>query len=205
MIFLVLVQFIYSKSSDYKCNFTKLIIDNDTHTIDDYQFFNCSDEGELYIPCNVTYIGKYAFYGCSGLTGNLIIPDQVTYIGEYAFSKCSGFTGNLNIPNSITFISNNAFSYCKFNGTLNIPDGVTNIGEYSFYKCFGFKGSLVIPNSVTLIGRNSFSYCTGFNESLILSNQLIDISDETFLECFQESVKCHHNCIANYNNVYITN
>ena len=37
----------------------------------------------------LTKIGSFAFYGCSGLTGDLKIPDSVTTIADYAFKDCS--------------------------------------------------------------------------------------------------------------------
>ena len=39
---------------------------------------------------------------------NLVIPNSVTYIGNYAFSGCSGLT-SVTIPNSVTSIGNSAF------------------------------------------------------------------------------------------------
>lgn len=36
---------------------------------------------------NVTSIGDYAFYGCSGLT-SVTIPESVTSIGAYTFCLC---------------------------------------------------------------------------------------------------------------------
>lgn len=40
------------------------------------------------IPASVTYIGDYAFEGCSGLT-SINIPVSVTYIGKYVFLFCN--------------------------------------------------------------------------------------------------------------------
>ena len=92
----------------------------------------------LNIKEGVTSISDYAFYQCSGLTGDLVIPNSVTEIGRYAFSFCSGLTGD-----------------------LIIPDSVTSIGDYAFYNCKGLTGNLVIPDSVKSIGSGAFSECSG--------------------------------------------
>ena len=47
--------------------------------------------GEFTIPGNVTSIGGYAFFACSGLTG-ISIPGSVKSIGDYAFFGCTGLT-----------------------------------------------------------------------------------------------------------------
>lgn len=43
--------------------------------------------GTVVIPDSVTSIGKWAFYGCSGLT-SIAIPDSVKSIGDCAFEDC---------------------------------------------------------------------------------------------------------------------
>lgn len=133
---------------------------------------------------SVTFIGNFAFYKCSGLTGDLVIPNSVTFIGLAAFHDCSGLTGDLVIPNSVTSIGDSAFKGCSgFTGNLVIPDSVTSIGEVAFHKCSGFTGDLVIPDSVTTIDNRVFYGCSGFNGTLTLPNSVTTIGDYAFAGC----------------------
>lgn len=61
----------------------------------------------------VISIGKNAFKGCTGLTGELVIPDSVTSIDHSVFLRCSSLTD------------------------IVIPDSVTSIGQMAFYMCSG--------------------------------------------------------------------
>ena len=109
------------------------------------------------IPEGVTIIGRQAFEGCSGITGELSIPEGVTSIGDCAFSSCSGFTGGLTIPEGVTSIGYAAFFRCSgFTGRLMIPEGVRSIGSFAFEDCSGLNGSIYIPKSVSDIGRGAF-------------------------------------------------
>ena len=69
---------------------------NDYHAWSGYT----TPTGALTIPLTVTYngttynvtsIGDYAFYSCSGLT-SITIPNSVTSIGREAFRNCTGLT-----------------------------------------------------------------------------------------------------------------
>ena len=113
-------------------------------------------QGTYTIPNSVTYIGRYAFSGCSGLT-SVTIPNSVTSIGSYAFSGCSGLT-SVTIPNSVTYIGSEAFSGCRGLTSVTIPNSVTNIGSEAFSGCSGLT-SIDIPNSVMYIGSEAFSGC----------------------------------------------
>ena len=131
----------------------------------------------------VTKIGDYAFYGCSGLTGSLIIPNSVTSIGQFAFSYCTGFT-SLDLGNSLTVIEQNAFTFCSgFTGSLNIPNSVREIHVGAFQHCTGFNGSLTIPNSVTVIYAAAFYWCRNFTGSLTIPNSVINIGSNAFNNC----------------------
>ena len=99
---------------------------------------------EVVLGSNVTSIGNYAFYNCSGLT-SVTIGNGVTSIGWDAFTGCSGLT------------------------SVTIPDSVTSIGNSAFYGCSGLT-SVTIPDSVTSIGYNVFDDCTGLTSVTIFAN-----------------------------------
>ena len=153
-------------------------------SIKERAFISSPLKGSLTIGNNVTTIGRYAFYGCSGFTGSLTIPNSVTSIGDRAFMECSGFTGSLTIGDSVTTIGRSAFYGCSgFTGSLTIPNSVTSIGEYAFTRCSGFTGSLTISNSVTSIGECTFSGCSGFTGSLTIPNSVTSIGMNAFWNC----------------------
>ena len=123
----------------------------------------------------VTGVGDYAFYGCSGLT-SVTIPNSVTSIGDGAFYECSGLT-SISIPNSVTSIGLGAFYGCSsltspvynahvfaymptsYSGAYTIQDGIESIAGGAFYGCSGLT-SVTIPNSVTSIGEGAFYGCS---------------------------------------------
>ena len=88
------------------------------------------DQVQNYIIDNdVTTIGSYAFYGCSGLT-SITIPNSVTSIGSSAFEGCTGLT-SVTIPNSVTSIGYSAFRNTKLK-SVTIGAGVLSIRDDAF-------------------------------------------------------------------------
>ena len=73
--------------------------------------WNIKDPVEAVLGSNVTSIGDYAFYSCSGLT-SVTMPDSVTSIGVEAFDGCSALT-NMTIGSGVTSIDDNAFFVCE--------------------------------------------------------------------------------------------
>ena len=131
------------------------------------------------IPSNVTSIGGYAFYCCSGLT-SITIPSSVTSIGNDAFFCCGGLT-SLTIPSSVTSIGNDAFVCCSGLTSLTIPSSVTSIGVNAFGGCSGLT-SLKIPSSVTTIRYEAFQDCTGLT-SVTIPEGVTSIGGSAFYKC----------------------
>ena len=144
-----------------------------------YAFYGCSGLTSLTIPSGVTSISDLAFEGCSGLT-SLTIPSGVTSIGNKAFTGCSGLT-SLTIPSGGTSIGWGAFEGCRGLTSLTIPSGVTSIGNQTFEGCSGLT-SLTIPSGVTSIGNYAFSGCSGLT-SLTIPSGVTSIGWGTFAGC----------------------
>ena len=134
------------------------MIGENVKTIPAYAFYNCSGlTGELKIPDSVTSIGGSAFYWCRGLE-SVTIGSGVTSIGT-AFSWCTGLK-SVTIGSGVTSIGREAFYECSGLTSITIPDGVTSIGNYAFENCSGLT-SITIPDGVTSIGNYAFDGCSG--------------------------------------------
>ena len=93
--------------------------------IPDESFEGCTNLTTIKIP-NVTQIGSFAFYACSGLSGTLVIPASVSDIGgRFAFAGCYGLTNFIVLANSIGDFSND-----------NSGDGIGNGNGLLYTKNF---------------------------------------------------------------------
>ena len=106
--------------------------------------------------CEVTSIGRLAFYGCSSLT-TVKIPNTVKVIREYAFAGCNSLE-SVSIPISVTRIMMHAFERCTSLKSIVISESVEQIGEYAFFECSSLT-TINIPSSVTSIDEKAFQGC----------------------------------------------
>ena len=165
-----------------KKKITQLDIDGAT-SIGKYAFYGCSGLTEITIPNTVTSIGELAFSGCSKLT-EITIPDSVTSMYRCAFSSCKG-AAKVKISSNLKVIEERVFADCSNLTDVTIPDGVTKLGEYAFFNCSNLE-SVTIPNSVTAIGEGAFSRCIKLNEkdgTSILPAHITSIGNSVFAGC----------------------
>ena len=151
---------------------------------------------ELTIPKSVTNIGRYAFYGCSGLT-SIVIPNSVTSIGDYAFYGCTGLKTVINFSN-LTFSkgsSNNGYVAYYADKVYNAPNGSFE-GDFIFGKpndvntLVGYLGNateLFLPAGYNgenyAIGADAFQNYTGLAAELIIHNNITGIGASAFDGC----------------------
>ena len=91
----------------------------------------------------------------------LRLEEGLTYIGSYAFAGCSRLQ-SVTLPNSLTTIGSSAFQECIGLQSVSISDGVTDIYPEAFYKCSSLR-SVAIPRNVECIFGSAFSYCTSLS------------------------------------------
>ena len=135
--------------------------------------------GELYIPNNITGIGKKAFNACTGLV-SVYVGNGVTTINDSAFYGCTGLS-KVELGSSITNISGKAFGYCTRLSEITIPDSVTFIGASAFLGCTGLQ-SAHVGDELTYLSKSAFSGCTGL-KSVRLGKNLTYIGTSAFNNC----------------------
>lgn len=128
-------------------------------------FSNCTSLRSLYIPANISTIGKDAFYKSA-------INESKDFKGT--------LLGYLDLS-SITNIKTSAFSSCNNISTVKFGNGINEIGEDAFEN--SKVSSIEIPTgaSITGFGANAFAgtLITGFN----IPNKVKSLNDNTFANC----------------------
>jgi hypothetical protein len=142
----------------YRTGIKTVDMQQDVTSIGTYAFYECSGLTSIAIPDLVTLIGYDAFFGCSDLTA-VTIPNSVVSIGERAFNGCTGLTA-VTIGTSVDFIGGYAFGDCPNLTTVNFNAVNCPFAEVPFVGCEAFT-TLNIGNEVTIIPDYAFYGCTG--------------------------------------------
>ena len=94
-------------------------------------------------------IGVGAFGKCTKLR-NIVIPSSVTTIAEYAFYECTGLTGDFTIPSSVTTIGANAFqNFSKITNLTIETTGDIAVGGLAFTGCGNGTGTFTCNTDLT--------------------------------------------------------
>ena len=151
---------------------------------------------------SITEIGNYAFYNCSGLSGDLIIPDSVTTIGSYAFYNCSGLT-SATIGISVQSIGNYAFQGCTSLATLDFNAVSCSNFNYNYYYAQELPfnnlniSTINIGNSVQRI-PTYFAYDLAEVTHITIGNSVTEIGEYAFYGCgITDLVWNAKNCSSN--------
>ena len=126
------------------CKGSVIPTDASVTEIGSYAFYRCdgitkivaepTDEvGALYIPANITTIGRDAFSVCENLI-SAEFPDTLVSILGYAFQFCYNME-SVDFGNGIKKIDLYCFNNCDALTEIYIPASVNYIGRYAFDDC----------------------------------------------------------------------
>ena len=103
---------------------------------------------------------NFNFYTIFGFqVTEYVLGEDVTAIGNYAFYGCTGLT-SVTIPEGVTSIGNSAFYNCKKLTSIIIPESVRSIGNYAFYGCSNVQEFIFEGETPPTFGSSAF-YNTG--------------------------------------------
>ncbi|MDE6295294.1 MAG: leucine-rich repeat protein [Muribaculaceae bacterium] len=121
-------------------------------------YINGEEITNLVIPFNVTSIGNYSFYNCSGLT-SVTIPESVTTIGQRAFSGCSGLTTIYSYNTTPPATGNGTFDGVPYDAIVYVPKGralaYSNHNGWKAFYDFREMGALTITLNKDLLSMNT--------------------------------------------------
>lgn len=109
---------------------------------------------ELYIPDNVEYIGRQAFYECK-VKKITSFGKSLKHIGPYAFSR-SGLTGTLpEFPDTLTDIREHAFRDNSLSKLTNLPKNLETL-EVGVFLGNPFKYVPNWPDNLKIVKNGAF-------------------------------------------------
>lgn len=115
----------------------------------------------IYLPDTVTTINDNTFSNTSIL--DLFLPRNVTSVGKNAFKDCV-YLSTVHSSDDLKKIGDYAFSGTKIL-KFYFPDGITEIGAHAFEKTQLIE--IYIPESCTHIGDGAFANCSNLKKVTI--------------------------------------
>jgi len=144
-----------------------------------YAFYGCSGLTSISLPASLTRIEGSAFEGCSSLE-SISLPAGLTEIGNYAFQGCSSLE-SISLPEGITKIDDSAFRNCSSLESISLPEGITKIGDSAFQGCSSLT-SISLPEGITKIEFSAFQGCSSLT-SISLPAGITEIDYRAFRNC----------------------
>lgn len=118
--------------------------------------------GEVVIPSQlggqpVVKIGKYAFYGCAGVSA-VAMSNDVNEVCDYAFRSCSNLVA-VALSSNIVNIGSSAFRDCIRLQSVPLMDALMNVGSSAFAGCLELS-SVNLPAGLLGVSTSAFNGCS---------------------------------------------
>lgn len=191
-------------SAFYQSSLTEVIFGENTTTIDNNAFLQCSSLRHIVVPESVVNIGSRQWGGTAlataGPIGNgcdfefgwvkefparafisapiesIILPVGIERLGVECFSGASSLRG-LSIPSTVLSIGGAAFAWSGITEMI-IPDTVIDVGDELFCACQSLR-RVRLPVSKTNIGNRFFEGCSALDTIILPSTILIVLAVDT--------------------------
>ncbi|MBR0081259.1 MAG: leucine-rich repeat protein [Clostridia bacterium] len=118
--------------------------------------------------------------GWATLIKRIVLPDGMTYIGSYAFYGCSN-VDEVTIPDAVEAIGSYAFSGCTDLKTVSFGQGLMQIGPYAFSGCTRLT-AVNLPEACFFLWNGAFAGCTQL-ANVTLGYYTAAIMDDAFSGC----------------------
>ena len=129
---------------------------------------------------SLRYIGRGAFYGCSGLSA-VSFSRVLERIEDYTFYKCSSLF-KLSFTPRLKSIGKSAFYKCESLDEVDLSGTqVSEIGPYAFYMCKNIK-KLDLGSNLQKVEDNTFYKCVSVTD-LVIPDSVSEIGDRAFYKC----------------------
>ncbi len=137
-------------------------------------FKNCTALKSVNLK-NVSFVGEYAFLGCSSLH-EITFGENIGYLCNGTFLGCSVLEEIL-IPKNIMYIGCHCFRDCTSLSSVDIQ-GVMEIDNNAFEHCVNIY-NINFPHSLIHVSANAFSFCENL-KTVMIQNKFIDIDETAF-------------------------
>lgn len=162
-------------------------------SFDEFKFFtrikntgnwaNHTSLTSIILPKSCTYVGRFAFDGCSALE-NINLEGIVT-MAVGAFRGCTHLAINVNMPSLRGELEYETFSRSGITKILNLGSA-TSLGLYSFAQQCTSLTEVWLPKSMKNIGRQTFFLCNALSTVVCLATEP-PIAQNTTHGCFDNN------------------
>lgn len=135
----------------------EIVVSGDSTNIVAGAFAGCKSLRSVTIPANITSVATNAFKGCTSVT---TVTLGTSLVLSEVFPDSYRRITTVKLSHGATEICDSAFEGCVALTDIDIPYTVEEIGKKAFYGCTGFNDCIVIPENVGSIGDFAFAYCS---------------------------------------------
>ncbi len=164
----------------YKSSIKTVVVEDGVSYLGQYAFQGCSALTSVSLPDSLRVLSANAFCNCTSLE-TIVLPDSIATLGGSMFTGCTSLQ-NVTLCDKDVSLGAHMFDGCIALKSLTIPSSIKgDLGEYAFANCTSLA-SITIPDAITSIKYNAFSGCSALT-SIKIGDNVRSIGDYAFEGC----------------------